>query len=71
MKLSICHQGLWPIIVCINHDSSWVDLDLFNGKINFCHIGFSVPKVKTLDFSRSFVGWWTLVNAHLKVKAKF
>ena len=44
------HRGLWPIIVCMNHD-----LDLFYGKVNIGHIGFSMGKWKTLDFSGSFV----------------
>ena len=32
-----------------------VDPDLFYGKLNFDYIGFSMEKVKTLNFSGSFV----------------
>ena len=30
---------------------SWVDLDLFNGKVNFGNWGFSIGKSETVDFS--------------------
>ena len=30
---------------------SWVDLDLFYGKVKFGSLGFSIGKVKTVDFS--------------------
>ena len=29
----------------------WVDLDLFNGRVKFGNLGFSIGKVKTVDFS--------------------
>ena len=28
----------------------WVDLDLFNGKVKFGNLGFSIGKLKTVDF---------------------
>ena len=31
------------------------NFDQFYGKVNFGHIGFSMEKVKTFDFSLSFV----------------
>ena len=36
-------QGLWSIIVCINHDLG-LDLDLFYGKVKFGHIGCLMEK---------------------------
>ena len=32
---------------------TWSDLDLFYGKVKFGNLGFSMGKVKTVDFSES------------------
>ena len=32
---------------------TWSDLDLFYGKVKFVNLGFSMGKVKTVDFSES------------------
>ena len=32
---------------------TWVDLDLFYGKVKFGNSGFSIGKVKTVDFSET------------------
>ena len=32
---------------------TWSDLDLFNGKVKFGNLGFSLEKVQTVDFSES------------------
>ena len=32
---------------------TWIDLDLFYGKVKFGNLGFSMGKVKTVDFSES------------------
>ena len=44
------HRGLQPIIVCSNDDPG-SDPDLFYGKVKFGYLGFSIGKVKTVDFS--------------------
>ena len=40
---------------------TWSDLDLFYGKVKFGYLGFSMGKVKTVDFSE------TIVASDLKV----
>ena len=41
--------------------SPWSDLDLFYGKVKFGNLGFSMGKVKTVDFSE------TIAASDLKV----
>ena len=38
-KLGIENQRLKAIIFC-SYDRAWFDLDVFNGKIKFCNLGF-------------------------------
>ena len=45
---TLAHYSLYKLL-------PWVDLDLFYGKFSFGHIGFSMEKVKTLNFSGNFV----------------
>ena len=40
---------------------TWSDLDLFYGKVKFGNLGFSIGKVKTVDFSE------TIAASDLKV----
>ena len=40
---------------------TWSDLDLFYGKVKFGNLGFSMVKVKTVDFSE------TIAASDLKV----
>ena len=40
---------------------TWSDLDLFYGKVKFGNLGFSMGKVKTVDFSE------TIAASDLKV----
>ena len=40
---------------------TWSDLDLFYGKVKFGNLGFSMEKVKTVDFSE------TIAASDLKV----
>ena len=42
-------------LACSIGDSSpsYVDLDLFYGKVKFGNLGFSIRKVKTVDFSET------------------
>ena len=41
---------------------TWSDLDLFNGKVKFGNIGFSIGKRETMDFSE------TIAASDLKVR---
>ena len=59
-KLGMYHRGLLPIIVCINDDPG-VTLTFFYGIVKFGNLGFSIEKVKTVDFSE------TIAASDLKV----
>ena len=54
MKLGMKHQEFWPIIVCINHDLG-LTLAYFMARSTLVTLAFQWKKVKTLDFSGSFV----------------
>ena len=40
---------------------SWVEPDLFYGKVKFCHLGFSIGKSETVGFSK------TIAACNLKI----
>ena len=48
---------------------SWplVDVGLFYGKVNIGHIGFSMKKMETLDFSESFVACDLNIGTYLQL----
>ena len=52
MKFGMKHWGLLPIIVCSDNDPE-VTLTYFTARSNFGNLGFSMRKVKTVDFSES------------------
>ena len=51
----------------------WVDLDLFNSKVKFGNLGFSLKKMKTMDFSETIEacdlkgGWYRQIIELMKV----
>ena len=46
------HQGLLPIIVCLNDDRG-MTLTYFTARSNFITYAFLLEKVKTVDFSET------------------
>ena len=77
LKISPKPAGRFPRnLVCSNGDSNpskfilfiwwpWLDLDLFYGKFQFCNLGFTKEKVKTLFFCVFFSE--TIAASDLKV----
>ena len=54
LKLGMLHWGLKFYRGYIN-GISWVDLDLFYGKVKFCNLGFSIGKSENSGFFQKFL----------------